>query len=75
MSKFGDVVSKLEQLNWITDSCWAIFCNFLEKNSYFNAIWINFASFQNHLKENILRVESQLKKTFPLLQLKSPKHV
>ena len=32
-------------------SRWAIFCNFLEKNGYFNAIWITFRTFQSHLKE------------------------
>ena len=31
-------------------SRWAIFCNFLEKKSYFNAMESHFASVQSHLK-------------------------
>ena len=31
-------------------SRWAIFCNFLEKKSYFNAIGSHFACVQNYLK-------------------------
>ena len=50
----------------------AIFCNFLEKNSYFNAIRITFRTFSEPFERTkSLMFESQLKKSLPLLQLKS----
>ena len=53
-------------------SRWAIFCKFLEKNGYFNAIWITFRTFSEPFKRTkFLRFESQLKKSLPLLQVKS----
>ena len=53
-------------------SRWAIFCKFLEKNSYFNAIWITFRTFSEPFEIiKLLRYESQLNKSFLLLQVKS----
>ena len=53
-------------------SRWAIFCKFLEKNGYFNAIWITFCTFSESFEIiKLLRYESQLNKSFPLLQVKS----
>ena len=47
---------------------------FLEKNSYFNAIWITFCIFSEPFKKaKFLRFESQLKKILPFRS--SPKHV
>ena len=50
---------------------WASFCNFLEKNGYFNAIRITFRTF-SELSERtkFLMFESQLEKSLPLLQVK-----
>ena len=53
-------------------SRWAIYCNFLEKNGYFNAIRITFRTFSEPFeKTKFLMFESQLKKSLPLLQAKS----
>ena len=53
-------------------SRWAIFCNFLEKNGYFNAIRITFRTFSEPFeKTKFLMFESQLKKSLPLLQVMS----
>ena len=30
---------------------WAMFCKFLGKTGYFNALWITFHTFQSHMKE------------------------
>ena len=50
----------------------AIFCMFLEKNGYFNAIWITFRTFSEPFERTkFLRFESQLNKFLPLLQVKS----
>ena len=50
----------------------AIFCKFLEKNGYFNAIWITFPSFSETFERTkFLRFERQLNKSIPLLQVKS----
>ena len=47
----------------------AIFCKFLEKNRYFNAIQITFRTFSEPLERTkILMFESQLKKLLTLLQ-------
>ena len=51
---------------------WAIFCKFLEKNGYFDAIWITFLTFSKPSKKTkFLRFENQLNKSLPLLQVKS----
>ena len=53
-------------------SRWAIFCNFLEKNGYFNAIKITFRTFSELFERTkFLMFERQLKKSLPLLQVKS----
>ena len=45
---------------------------FLEKNGYFNAIWITFCTFSEPFdRKKFLRFESQLNKSRPLLQVKS----
>ena len=51
-------MSKLVQLKNVTEghgggapSRWAIFCNFLEKNGYFNAIRITFRTFSEPFEE------------------------
>ena len=45
-------------------SRWAIFCKFLEKNGYFNAIWITFRTFSEPFERTkFLRFESQLNKS------------
>ena len=72
-------MSKLVQLKHVTEGAWGIrpqllgdFCNFLEKNGYFNAIRITFRTFSEPFeKTKFLMLESQLKKSLPLLQLKS----
>ena len=52
-------------------SRWAIFKIF-GKNSYFNSIWITFRTFLEPFENTkFLRLKSQLKKFFPLLQVKS----
>ena len=57
-------------------SCWAIFCNFLEKHDYFNAIWITLPMFSEPFQRTkFLRFESQLNKSLPLLQVKSKTHL
>ena len=51
---------------------WVIFCIFLEKIGLLLPFRSHFASFQSHLKKTkFLRFESQLKKSLPLLQIKS----
>ena len=51
---------------------WAIFCKFLGKNGYFNAIRITFRMFSEPFKRTkFLMLESLLKKSLPLLQVKS----
>ena len=53
-------------------SRWAIFCKLLEKNGYFNAIWITFRTFSEPFERTkFLRFESQLNKSLPLVQVKS----
>ena len=53
-------------------SRWTIFCKFLGKNGYFNAIWITCGTFSEPFERtNFLRFESQLNKSLPLLQAKS----
>ena len=53
-------------------SRWAIFCKFLEKNGYFDAIWITFRTFSEPFERTkFLRLESQLNKFLPLLHVKS----
>ena len=53
-------------------SRWTIFCNFSEKNGYFNAIRITFRTFSEPFERTkFLMFKSQLKKSLPLLQLKS----
>ena len=53
-------------------SRWAIFCKFLKKNGYFNAIWITFHTFSEPFEvTKFLRFEGQLNKSFLLLQVKS----
>ena len=53
-------------------SRWAIFCNFLEKNGYFNAIWITFRTVSEPFERTkFLMFKSQLKKSLPLFQVKS----
>ena len=53
-------------------SRWAIFCKFLEKNGRLNAIWITFCTFSEPFERTkFVRFESQLNKSFPLLQVKS----
>ena len=53
-------------------SRWAIFCNFLEKNGFFNAILITFRIFSEPFERTkFLMFESQLKKSLSLLQVKS----
>ena len=55
-----------------TPSRWAIFCRFLEKNGYFNAIWITFRTFSDPFERTkFLRFESQLTKSLSLLRAKS----
>ena len=52
-------------------SRWAIFCKFLEKNGYFNAIWITFRTFLEPFERTkLLRFEIQLNKSLSLLQVK-----
>ena len=47
-------------------------CKFLEKNGYFNAIWITFRTFSEPFERTkFLRFESQLNKSLHLLQVKS----
>ena len=47
-------------------SRWAIFCNFLEKNGYFNAIRNTFRTFSEPFKSTkFLMFESQWKKLTP----------
>ena len=49
---------------------------FLEKNGYFSAILITFCTFSEQFeRKKILMLESQLKKSLPLLQLKSKTHL
>ena len=74
-------MSKLVQLKYGTSqrghggeapSRWAIFCNFLGKNGYFKAIRITFRTFSEPFERTkFLMLESQLKKSLPLLQVKS----
>ena len=46
--------------------------NFLEKDDYFNAIWITFCMFSEPFERTkFLRFESQLNKSLPLLQVTS----
>ena len=53
-------------------SRWAIFCKFLEKNGCFNAIWITFRTFSEPFERTkFLRFKNLLKKTLPLLHVKS----
>ena len=53
-------------------SRWEIFCKFLENNGYFNTIKITFRTFLEPVeKTKFLMFESQLKKSLPLLQVKS----
>ena len=53
-------------------SSWAIFCNFLEKNGYFNAIRITFCTFSEPFERTkFLMFKSQLKKFLPLLLVMS----
>ena len=53
-------------------SRWAISCNFFEKIAILMPFGSHFAYFQSHLKKaKFLRFKSQLKKFFPLLQVKS----
>ena len=48
------------------------FCKFLEKNGYFNAVWIKFRTFSKSFERTkFLRFGSQLNKSVPLLQVKS----
>ena len=57
-------------------SSWAIFCKFLEKNGYLNAIWITFRTFSELFeKTKFLRFENQLNKSLSLLQVKSKTHL
>ena len=57
-------------------SRWAIFCKFLEKNGYFCAIWITCRTFSEQFdRTKFLMFESQLKKSLPLLQIKSKTRV
>ena len=49
-------------------SWWAIFCKFLDKNYYFNAIWITFCTFSEPFERTkFLRFESQLNESVFLL--------
>ena len=51
---------------------WRFFVSLLEKNGYFNAIWITFRSFSETFERTkFLRFERQLTKSIPLLQVKS----
>ena len=51
---------------------WGIFCNFSEKNGYFNAIRITFCTFSEPFETTkFLMFESQLNKSLPLLHVKS----
>ena len=53
-------------------SRWAIFCIFLEKSGYFNAILITFRTFLEPFERTkFLMFESRLKKSLSLLQVKS----
>ena len=48
------------------------FFKIFRKNSYFNSIWITFRTFLEPFENTkFLRLKSQLKKFFPLLQVKS----
>ena len=52
-------------------SRWAIFCNFLEKHDYFNAIWMPFCTFSAPFERTrFLKFESQSNRSLPLLQVK-----
>ena len=52
------------------------FLKFLEKNGYFNAIWITIRTFSEPFERTkFLRFESQLNKSLPLLQIKSKPHL
>ena len=53
-------------------SRWEIYCKFLEKNRYFIAIKITFRTFSEPFERTkFLMFENQLKKSLPLLQVKS----
>ena len=48
------------------------FLEFFEENGYFNAIWITFRTFSEPFERTkFLRIESQLNKSLPLLQVRS----
>ena len=79
LSKLRDVVSKLVQLKHVTEGAWRRnpqpLGNFLEENGYFNAIRITFRTFSEPFERTkFLMFKSQLKKSLPLLQVKS-KHI
>ena len=69
-------MSKLVQLKHVTEGEWGQspqpLDDFLEKNGYFNAIWITFRTFSEPFeKTKFLMFENQLKKSLPLFQVKS----
>ena len=64
--------TQLHQRRSEPPSRWAIFCNFLEKTAILMPFGLHFTQFLEPFERiKFLRFESQLKKFFSLLQVKS----